>query len=453
MLAIVVSRADEASVHIGERLLERGDWETETDERRPDSEGGGTVYRQGDVELREFDGLHLELTDPAAAFDDPDLLVFASKHAGETGELLTAHHTGNFGAAEYGGADGHLARACPNALRAVVHALEEHAPDRYDVGIECTHHGPTDVGAPSMFVEVGSAEPQWDDPEAVTAVAAAILDLEGVAADAPRENGTRRHLVGLGGGHYAPRFERVVRETDWSVGHVAADWTLEALEEWAEDDEQYAAVLRRAFEASAADYALLEDDRPELAVTVESLGYRVVGETFVKETSGVPLDLVEALEGEVASVEDGLRLGDQATEFDGEWTVVDLPADLLAEARGIDEAAVRTLVEAETLAFGTEQNGTVVAGPFGCPDRVGTARERLVEGLVDILREQYDSVERDGDELVARERAFDPELARTAGIPEGPKFGRLASGRSVEVDGEEISPERFQRERIRRFTL
>ncbi|QIO22423.1 D-aminoacyl-tRNA deacylase [Haloarcula sp. JP-L23] len=451
MLAIVVSRADEASTHIGEHLLELAPWTETTDEDRADGEGGGTVYRTDGAELREFDALHLELDGVADAFDDPDCLVFASRHAGETDELLTAHHAGNFGAAEFGGEGGHFARACPSTHRAVVHALTDHAPEEYEVGMECTHHGPTEVGVPSMFVEVGSAEPQWRDPDAARAVAQAILDIRGVPADAPRENGTRRHLVGFGGGHYAPRFERVIRETDWSVGHVAADWSLDALEEWADDETERAAVLDRAFDASVADYALLEDDRPALVETLTALGYRVVDETFVRETSGVPLDLVEALEGAVTPVGDGLRFGDPATEYAGEWTVVDLPGDLLSEATGIDEAAVRSWLDGHALAFDTEQNGTVVTGPVVLPaDR---SHDDVVTALADVLRQRYDSVERDSGQLVAREERFDPDLARTAGVPEGPKFGKLSAGKPVEVDGEEIGPERFQRERIRRFTL
>ncbi|MBX0321658.1 hypothetical protein EGH21_01310 [Halomicroarcula sp. F13] len=451
MLAIAVSRADEASTHVGEHLLELEAWSETTDDGRPDGEGGGTVYRTEGAELREFDALHLELDGVAEAFDDPDCLAFASRHAGETDELLTAHHTGNFGAAEFGGEAGQFARACPNAHRAVVHALTEHAPDDYEVGMECTHHGPTDVGVPSMFVEVGSAEAQWRDPDAARAVAQAILDVRGVAADAPRENGTRRHLVGFGGGHYAPRFERVVRETDWSVGHVAADWLLDALDEWADDETERRAVLDRAFAASEADYALLEDDRPDLVATLESLGYRVVDETFVRETSGISLALVEALEAAVTPVDAGLRFGDPARGDTDEWAVVDLPDGLLSEAVGIDEATVRSWLEDHALAFDTEQNGTVVTGPVVLP--AGRSRDDAVAALADVLRQRYDSVEREDGALVAREERFDPDLARTAGVPEGPKFGKLSAGQSVEVDGEEIGPERFQRERIRRFTL
>ncbi|WP_135302401.1 D-aminoacyl-tRNA deacylase [Haloarcula amylovorans] len=453
MLAVVVSRADEASVHVGEQLRELADWTETTDDSRPDADGGGTVYRTDEVELREFDDWHLELDGVAGAFDDPDLLVFASRHAGETDELLTAHHTGNFGEAEFGGDAGQFARACPNAQREVVSALTEYAPDGYEVGVECTHHGPTSVGVPSMFVEVGSAEAQWRDPDAARAVARAILSLRTAAADAPRENGSRRHLVGFGGGHYAPRFERVIRETDWAVGHIGADWSLDALDEWADDDAEREAVLDGAFDASAADYALLEDDRPDLAATLERLGYRVVEETFVRETTGVPLELVEALEAAVTQVGDGLRFGDPATaaERRTDWTLVEPPADLLSEAAGIDAEALREWVDSNALAFGTEQSGTVVTGPFALP--ADATFDSLVSALAEILRRRYDSVEREGGELVAREETFDPDLARTTGVPEGPKFGKLSAGHPVEVDGDKIEPDRVQRERIRRFTL
>ncbi|WP_336338964.1 D-aminoacyl-tRNA deacylase [Haloarcula brevis] len=451
MLGVVVSRADAASTHIGEHLLSLQEWETSVDAARPDAEGGGTVYRAHGVELREFEALHLDIEDAAAAFDDPDLLVFASKHAGETEELLTAHHTGNFGVAEYGGEDGHFARACPGAHEAVAAALQRHAPPEYEVGMECTHHGPTDVGVPSMFVEVGSAEPQWDDPDAAEAAAKAILDLADEPADKPRENGTRRQLLGVGGGHYAPRFERVVRETDWAVGHIAANWSLDALSEWADSAAERDAVLERALRASAADYALMEGDRPDLEAAIESLGCRVVSETFVRETDGVDLGLVEALEAAVGPVEEGLRFGALAPGFDGEWTVFDLPDELISDARGVDSEALREAIEAHSVAYGTEQNGTVLTGPIVCPATIDV--EAVVDPLVGILERRFDSVEWTAGELVARETAFDPNLARTAGVPEGPKFGKLASGQSVELDGEEIDPERFQRERIRRYTL
>ena len=451
MLAIVVSRADEASVNIGEQLLDVADWTETVDDSRADADGGGTVYRTDGAELRTFEGRHLELEDPAVAFEGPDVLVFASKHAGETDELLTAHPTGNFGDAEYGGESGQFARAPPNAHRAVIHALAERAPEAYDVGMECTHHGPTDVGVPSMFVEVGSAESQWRDPAAARAVARAILDIRGTAADAPPENGRRRQLVGFGGGHYVPRFERVVRETDWAVGHVGADWCLDAVAEWASGESESEAVIERALAASGAAYALVTGDHPDLVDTIESLGYRVVDERFLRETTGIPLEFVDAAEGAIEPVDEGLRFGEGAAAPDEQWRVVSLPAELLAEATGIDSKGVRSWFESNALAFGTEQQGTVVTGP--CVLDAGTDRSAAVDALADVLTQRYDSVERDGGELRAREQRFDPALADTLGIPEGPKYGQLSAGQSVEVNGREIEPETVHSERIRRFTL
>jgi len=463
MLGIVVSRADSASTHIGEHLLELDDWERHEDDSRSDAAGGGTVYRTAGACLREFDALHLELERPAAAFADPTLLVFASRHSGETGELLTAHHTGNAGPAEFGGSANEFARACPNAHARVIDALERHAPEGYAVGMECTHHGPSEVGAPSMFVEVGSAEPQWEDPAAARAVARAILDLRGVVPDraveaqegSDSEGPTRRQFVGFGGGHYAPRFERVVRETDWAAGHVVADWGLEAV---GEDEGDLRTALEAAFEGSRATCALVDREHPALGDLIADLGYRAVSETWLRETSGVGLGFVRAVEQTVATVEEGLRFGSRGgdqqggeTTEPGDWTAVDLPGELLDEAFGIDRERTRAVVAETALAFDTDEGGTRPTGTVVLAE--SAERERIVDGLIAVLGDRYDSLERRDGVLVASTETFDPDLARTLGVPEGPAFGRLSNGQAVEVDSETIPPGAVTREREREFRL
>jgi len=476
VIAIVVSRADGASAHIGERLLEVGDWETREDGSRPDADGGGTYYRTGGFELREFDELHIRLSDPAAAFDcDPEFLAFVSRHSGETGELLTAHVTGNFGGAEYGGEPESLALAAPGSEKRVVEALARHAPDGYEVGIECTHHGPTDVAVPSLFVELGSDEPQWEDPEAARAVARAVLDLRGTGADlfdcdaegigdGDTDAGSRpRHVVGFGGGHYAPRFTRIVRETEWAVGHVGADWALADLGA----PEANRDVIETAFDRSRAEHAVIDGDRPELAAVVEDLGHRVVSETWVREVGDAPLPLVEHLEAEIGPVDEGLRFGAVEPRLAGEQRgdaeavgdavrVRELPTDLLARAQGLDADAAREAVERVAVAFDTEQGGTRAVGSAAfatAPETPGYAE--LVEGLAGVLETGYDAVEVAPDEgaVVASETAFDPALAAERGVPEGPAFGRLADGEAVAVDGETVEPEDVSRTRTDRFPI
>lgn len=439
MLAVVVSRADSASEHIGEWLLELESWTEAEDESRADGAGGGIYYRSDGVELRTFDDLHLYLDGVAAAFDDPDLLVFASRHAGDTGPLLTAHATGNFGAAEYGGGEGSLARAAPNALRTVRLAFDEHAPEGYDTGIECTHHGPSTVGCPSLFVELGSDEAQWADPIGAEAVARSILDLRGVSP-----NGERA-IVGFGGGHYAPRFDRIVTETDWGIGHVAADWALEELG----DPHDARAVVAKAFQYSGTEYALIDGDYPELEVVVEDLGFETVSETWLRETTGVPLALAERLEREVSTVDDGLRFGARARGYEDEFVVETLPPELLDEANGIDRSAVVDAVAERVLAYETAEGASLVAGRVAL---AAPATYRDVVGeLAAVLEAKYDSVELLDDEVVARREAFDPDLAREAGIEEGPAFGRLSTGEPVEVDGETVDPADVRRAREQRY--
>ena len=454
MLGIVVSSADSASVHIGERLLDLADWTAHEDDSRPDAAGGGTVYRLPGAELRRFDDLHIDLEGVDGAFEGADCIAFASRHAGDTGALLTAHHTGNFGPGEYGGDAGRFARAAPNAHKRVVEAFDAYAPEGYEVGMESTHHGPTDLATPSLFVELGSDEAEWDDPAGAEAVARAILDLREV------DPGSDRTLVGFGGGHYVPRFERIVRRTDWSVGHIGADWALEAM------DGPDPTVFERAFEASGATRAVVEGDRPGLEGRIEELGYRVVSETWAVETTGVPLPLVERLEREVAGVEEGLRFGARAdasvdeparSEADDATgreplRVEALPDDLLDEANGIDQERTFAAVRERAVAVVTDEGGTRLAGPVVLDSSV-TTREAIVEALAGVLEGKYESVERRDGVLVARERAFDPDLARERGVPKGPAFGKLAGGRAVEVDGRTVEPEDVRREREVRFSL
>lgn len=439
MLAVVVSRADEASEHVGERLLELDSWREELDDTRPDSAGGGIVHQTEGVELRTFDDLHLHLEDVASAFDDPSLLVFASRHSGDTGPLLTAHVTGNFGPAEYGGNDGELARAAPNALARVRESFERHRPNDFDAGIECTHHGPSSVGCPSLFVELGSGPDQWSDPAGARAVARSILDLRGV-----EPNGDRA-IVGFGGGHYAPRFDRILGDTDWGVGHVASDWCLEAMGDPASAQD----VIEDAFERSGTEFALIEGSRPDLAAVIRRLGFRTVSETWLGETTGVPLSLVETLENRLSSIDDGLRFGDPAEAYDGDVSFVELPAELLKEANGIDREGLHDVVNASAIAYETEEGATLVSGRIALA--ASTNPQALVHEISSVLEDKYDSVEVDDREVVARRDVFDPELARAAGVDEGPDFGRLADGEAVETDCGTVRPEDVRRSQEVRF--
>jgi Uncharacterized protein conserved in archaea len=455
MIGIVVSRADKASTHIGDQLLGVGEWTAREDESRNDSDGGGTYYTTEGFELREFETIHTELGDPTPAFstpDDIDVLVFVSRHAGDTGKLLTAHVTGNFGPAEYGGEAGSFARAAPGAHTAVIDALNEYAPDDYAVGIECTHHGPTACSTPSLFVELGSDEAQWQDADAARAVAEAVLELQEVAADHhPNDKREPRHVVGFGGGHYTPRCERIVTETAWAVGHIGSDWQLKAMG----PPEENRGVLAAAFDASNADLAVVDGEKDDLRAVIDDLGYRVVSETWLRTVGERPLSVVDDAEATLSPISEGLRFGEEPVDSDGEptqaWIVVELPDALIGAANGIDREATLAAVAETTIAYETTEGATLPAGRALVSD--SDAFGRLIDRLAELLATEYESVEQTAEGVVCRESGFDPQKAETLGVPEGPKFGRLAAGEPVTVNGREITPESVESDRIERFSV
>ncbi|MEZ3142930.1 D-aminoacyl-tRNA deacylase [Halobaculum sp. MBLA0143] len=450
-VAVVVSEADRASEHVGEQLLDLGEWETHEDGDRPSDQGGGVYHRAVDtvvpLEVRTFADLHLRLAAPGDAFSaTPRLLVFASRHSGDTGRLLTCHFTGNFGDAEYGGDDRAFAPAAPGVQRDLVAAFDAYAPEAYGVGVECTHHGPTDVSVPSLFAELGSDEAAWDDPAGAAAVARAIRSLATDAvtgsAASPAVGETPRHLLGVGGGHYAPRFERVLRETAWGVGHVASEWQLSELG----DPEANVDTLRRAVAASDAVAVLADaggDDAVDALADTDA-GVRVVSETWVRTVDDRALPFVDAVESALRPVADGLRFGARRTDPDG-FAVVELPTELLSAARRVDAEAAREVVFDHAVAVETRENGNRVGDRAALPDgsddvTAATAYDAVVDALVTVLREGYDEVERAEGTVTATKTSFDPAAARERGVPEGPAFGRLANGQPVEVDGETVTP-------------
>src|SRR5207245_1906124 len=81
---------------------------------------------------------------------------------------LTAHTTGNFGGAELGGNPREIGRVNPDLLKNYLISLAKQgeAVSGYQVTAEATHHGPTSLNRPVLFVEIGSEEKNWNDRDA-----------------------------------------------------------------------------------------------------------------------------------------------------------------------------------------------------------------------------------------------------------------------------------------------
>ena len=150
-----------------------------------------------------------------------EYIAVASRHWAKSGQpSLTAHPTGNFGKAMYGGHHHELQQTAPNPMRNIYNHLSDDPPEGFQISLEATHHSPTEFEVPMFFVEVGSREEQWRDVKVCNYLVDCIL----TGMD---EDTSKPIAIGFGGGHYCPKFS--AKMNDYSMGHMAAKYALDSL--------------------------------------------------------------------------------------------------------------------------------------------------------------------------------------------------------------------------------
>lgn len=218
---MLVSRADPASVTIRDALLDMDPWQEVGSFR------GLPVRRHGAFLMAEVDALHLDCDHVDRAVREAgfsfDAVLFASKHKAESGKpALTVHPIGNWGAADFGGLPGRVVPTAPILMGRILRRLHaEAAGTKHAVTFEATHHGPF-LETPSIFVEIGTDEASWTNPDLGRKVARAIL-----AAAEPSVGDDAPVLLMLGGSHYAPRAGDLVKKAKANFGHIVPAYALE----------------------------------------------------------------------------------------------------------------------------------------------------------------------------------------------------------------------------------
>lgn len=147
-------------------------------------------------------------------------LVFPSIHkSAQNQRALTAHPLGNPGpSAEVGGRPGIFVPTDPPLMTSTLRLLTEEAPRvGTPVTFEATHHGP-ELGLSAFFVEIGYGELPHPPEEELRLLASVLPRLV-------REHGDRV-VVGVGGGHYVPRFTDLAVKRRWAFGHLLSRHAL-----------------------------------------------------------------------------------------------------------------------------------------------------------------------------------------------------------------------------------
>jgi D-aminoacyl-tRNA deacylase len=180
-------------------------------------------------------------TDAESVLDVPvdyetDCIIVLSSHKSRSEKpMLTAHFPGNWSDAQMGGEDRTLNIAHGRLLKSIIRKLEtgnrKHGLN-WPLFIEADHHGPL-ANVPMIYVEIGSTEKEWRNETAAQIVAEAVNNaIE--TLDSKPETGNREPetVFGIGGGHYAREFTKLVLENeDVAVGHICPKYAVSSLDE------------------------------------------------------------------------------------------------------------------------------------------------------------------------------------------------------------------------------
>lgn len=172
-------------------------------------------------------------------------MIFPSVHSSSSAmPALTAHPIGNFTDAMYGGRPEKVVPAAPAAMSAALRSMaRNNRLDGYSVCFEVTHHGPW-LETPTFFLEIGSAMEQWKDPRAGEVQAKVLYDC--VPGDGYLD------LMGVGGGHYAPRFTELALSYKVNFGHMLPNYRMEGA-----DDAALLRMLEEGMEGTGSGTAYI----------------------------------------------------------------------------------------------------------------------------------------------------------------------------------------------------
>src|SRR4030043_375529 len=161
-----------------------------------------------------------------------DFIIFASRHASSNPDVhktISIHAPGNVRKADCGGQAGRICKTSAMFQKQLFEKLKENLekfPMKYELTLECTHHGPL-INKPCVFVEIGPTEKEWKDRKASFVVAKAISEI----INDFNENPYNEIAIGIGGSHYCPGFNRIQMNSNIALSHIIPNYVFPLTEE------------------------------------------------------------------------------------------------------------------------------------------------------------------------------------------------------------------------------
>lgn len=219
---IVCSSVDVASTNVANTLMYKYDFI-----RISEFLFNSKVYP--DVQLVLINKIPLYADEMDEIYSETGCFIFISQHKSSSNTpTLTCHTAGNFNENVYGGRSREIGICYPWIQKQYFLELyrQRHNVPRYDITLEATHHGPTSLGKPTMFVEIGSTEREWSDSNAAGTICTALL-----RAVFRRPDNCKRVAIALGGTHYPSKFNKLLLDSEYGLATIAAKHNLQNLDE------------------------------------------------------------------------------------------------------------------------------------------------------------------------------------------------------------------------------
>lgn len=237
---IITSTEDKASMKIRENFLKSNNYDFQRISQKWHSYD---LYQLKVLEGCKTSEVYLGLTDDRLIFLDnlnledinPELVIFASRHVSEASRpSFLIHTTGNWDEkADFGGRPKDLSSTSALLLKAGFVSLTENAKSTqfsdFTVNVEVTHHGPTSLENPLIFMELGSSKREWENIMAAKVVADSIIDT--ILKYEYYLTKKIKFGLGFGGTHYAPNFSRILLNDDIAFSFICPKYYIMELNE------------------------------------------------------------------------------------------------------------------------------------------------------------------------------------------------------------------------------
>lgn len=236
---IIVSKQDIAGLNMKSRLIENIKFDLIKEFKQPET------WPVGDYHYYVSDLCSLLIipenqikTDYFQGTIKSRLIIYASKHSSGAGQKsLLVHTTGIWGKESgHGGNDHEIALAPSLALTYGYNKIKELKSQRnleeFWIGVEVTHHGPSALDIPLMYIETGGTEVEWNDIDACNLIADVIheiIKLYNIPDTEFNSIETNPAMIGIGGGHYAPSFIKKLDKEEYMLGHIIPKYAHEDL--------------------------------------------------------------------------------------------------------------------------------------------------------------------------------------------------------------------------------